>query len=97
MAKIAELLNEMNGRLKVIEADQKMTLVQTTKTNGRVDVLENQLFGRDENNPGVIQQVHGLIRWRSSARGAWAALVIVCSIAATIGGIVIGILAVMPH
>lgn len=97
MAKITDLLNEINDRLSRIEDDSKKTLIQTTKTNGRVIALENEVFGRDENNPGMKQMVHGLIRWRSGAKATWLTLVIVCSTVATIGGIVIGVLALMSR
>lgn len=88
MAHITQILEQINERQIRMEEMQQKILIQTTKTNGRVDTLTAAMADQVEVNKKQQDEINNLKNWKSKLSGVWYALLIIGTV---LGGVLMAL------
>lgn len=90
--KPSELLDRIDQRQALIEQKLEAILVQTTKTNGRVNAIEDRTQDLETFQGVIINDVGLLNAWRNKLSGIWFTIFTICGAVGVVSMIVIGVL-----
>ncbi len=95
--KVDTKFDDLHYKLDKILKTSYDTLNQTTRTNGRVTALEDETQAIELDVRDIKANIFDLSKWRSKIGGIWFTVLLICGGAATLGGLVIGIVEIITQ